>query len=252
MKALLGVIHAPKGLLYLLRGVKIIFSGWDVAKFAIAPVALNTLVFAAFLMSFNYFAYHISTAIFDQSSKEWYWAALSMITGGALFFVSVIVVIFGFAAAGLIIAAPFNDMLSAAVERKLTGRVRELKMPLWNYYLHVMKNESKKMAVIISLQLMLALVNLVPGFGQLTFAVLSPLFITFVMAFEFTGYTLDRRAFTFRDKRMYLFSRFGLALGFGLAAGLTMVIPIAGFFLMPAATAGGTLLVIENPPEGDR
>lgn len=242
-------VLVPKGFMYPIRGLGLILTNWRLFRLSLLPLLVNTVVFMIFLLSFNYIAYEISTRVFEESTQAWYWAALSMLIGGALFVVSIIVVMFAFVAVGLIIAAPFSDMLSAAVEEKLTGKVMESPMSLWGLVKFTTKNESKKMSVILLIQAALALVNLFPGAGQAIFAVTSPIFLALVVAFEFTGYSLDRRGFSFHRKRRYITSRLGLSLGFGLAVGITLVIPLINFLLLPLAVAGGTMMVVENPPE---
>ena len=242
-------LKAPKGFLYPVRGLRLIVSDWRVFRFAILPFLVNTLLFAAFFLGFNYFAYEISSWVFQESSQQWYWYVLSTIMGVALFVVSIFVVMFGFVAVGLVVAAPFNDMLAAAVEKKLTGEVKEVDMSLWRLVVFTVKNETRKMAVILLAQGALLLINLVPGFGQMIFIVLSPLFLALVMAYEFTGYTLDRRGFSFSQKRRYITGRLGISLGFGFAVVLTLAIPIINFLTLPLAVAGGVLFVTENPPE---
>lgn len=241
-------IDAVKGFLYMLRAPKILLSDWRLFRLSLAPLLVNVVLFSFFFLAFNWLAYEVSTRVFEESTQAWYWAALSMILGLALFAVSIIVVMFGFVIVGLIIAAPFNDMLAAAVEEKLTGRALEAPMSLWGLIKLTVKNEAKKAAVILSVQLALILINILPGIGQVVFVVASPVFMALVLAFEFTSYTLDRRGFSFGEKRGYIFSIPGLSIGFGLAVGLTLVIPALNFLLLPLSVAGGTMLVVENPP----
>lgn len=242
-------LKAPGGVLYLVRGLKLIFSDFAILRLALAPALVNIVLFGVLFMSFNYFAYEISAYVFDQSSQAWYWYAISTMVGILLFLASILVVLFGFVAIGLIVAAPFNDMLASAIERKVTGNVAEVKMSLLKLAGHTMKNEAKKMSIIITVQLALLLVNLVPGIGQAIFLIASPCFMALVMTYEFTGYTLDRRGLSFAQKRAYLKSHLGRSMGFGLAVAATVLIPLLNFMLLPLAVAGGTLMVIENPPE---
>ncbi len=247
--AIKETLGAPKGFIYLIRSIKIVFSDWKVFRLAIMPMLVNILLFVGFFFAFNYFSYEISSRVFEESTQVWYWYALSWLIGVALFIVSIFIVLFGFVVVGLIVAAPFNDMLAAAVEKKVTGTVKETGMSIWGLVKYTVKNEIRKMAVIILVQGSLFLVNFIPGVGQMIFVVVSPAFLALVMAYEFTGYTLDRRGLSFSEKRKYLTSKFGLSMGFGLGVVVTLIIPIVNLLLLPLAVTGGTLLVIENPPE---
>lgn len=243
-----NILHAPKGFFYLLRGMKLILSEWRLMRLAALPLLVNIIVFTFFLFSFNYFAYEISNWVFTQGDEVWYWYVISWITGILLFAVSLLVVIFGFVAIGLVIAAPFNDMLSAAIEEKVTGKTIDAKMTLPELVIYSMKNEARKMFVVIGVQLVLILISFIPVVGQFLFIVLDPIFLMIVVAFEFTSFTLDRRGKSFADKKDYLMSRLGISMGFGLSIWITLMIPIVNFLLLPLAVSGGTLFVIENPP----
>ncbi len=246
-------LKTPSGFFYPFRAIKIILSDWRIARLAILPFVINLILFALFFSFFNIYLYDwITQTVFSGDDLAWYWDTLYLLAGILLFIVSIGIVFFGFVIIGLVVAAPFNDFLSSAVEKKLTGKVRETKMSIVEMGFFVLKNESRKMAIILVIQLLLMALNLVPGFGQAAFLVLMPLFMACVMAFEFTGYTLDRRGFTFAEKRKYIFSSPGLFLGFGLAVASTLLLPIINFALLPLAVVGGTMLVIDNPPPDDK
>lgn len=232
----------------MLKGARLIFTDLKLFRLALAPFALNTALSIGFLLSFNYFAYQVSSHVFAQSNQEWYWAALSILIGSAMFAVSILIVAFAFVSVGLILSAPFNDILSAAVEEKLTGRALKRDMPMWEFVKFTMTNESKKISLVAIIQASLFIVNLIPGAGQVTFVVLSATFISFVMAYEFTGYTLDRKGYSFAEKRMFILSRFGRAMGFGALAGVISLVPVVNFLLMPVSVAGGTVFAVENDP----
>lgn len=242
-------LDIPRGFFYLARGVKLVFSNWGLFKYSLAPIMVNTALFVIFFLSFNTIAFYISSWVFEQSSQAWYWMVISTLAGVAMFAVSLLAVLFGFVAVGLIIASPFNDMLSAAVERELTGKVEEASAPVFQWAWALIKTESKKMALFLLIEAGLITLNFIPVVGQVLFVILNPLFISFVMMYEFTGYTLDRRGFDFGSKRNYIFSISGLSFGFGAAIGVTLLIPLVHFLIMPVAVAGGTALVVENRPE---
>jgi len=235
----------PVGFLYLLRGLRLVFSDWRLFRLSVAPFIINTILFIIFFLLFNTIAYYISSWVFEQSTQQWYWALISVVTGIALFVVSLLVVLFGFVTVGLVVSSPFNDLLSTAVESKLTGSVEEAEMGFSQRAWMMLKTETKKMALFLTCEIALLGLNFVPVVGQAMFVVLNPLFIMFVMAYEFSGYTLDRRGYDFAMKRNFVFSSPGLSLGFGAAVGLTLFVPLVHFMTMPAAVAGGTMLVVE-------
>jgi len=231
------------------RGLALIFTRLGLFKYAAMPLLVNTLLFIGFFLTFNTLVYHLSGWLFTQGDQAWYWMAAKGMFALLMFVISLIAALFSFVAVGLVIAGPFNDLLSAAVERRLTGAVRETGEAFTAMTLRTVKNETRKAAVFLSIQGALFLLNFIPVGGSAMFMVLNPLFIAFVMAYEFTGYALDRRGLTFGEKQGYLLNRTALTFGFGAAVGVTMLIPFVHFLLMPAAAAGGTLLIIEREAE---
>jgi len=250
--AIRQTIEFTRGFFYFFRGLKTAFSSRPLALRSLLPLLANILVFSLFLISFNTVVFYLANWAFSQTSQAWYWAMLSLIAGVALFLASLLLVIFLFAAVGLIIASPFCDALSAQVEQHVTGKVEESGQPFIIQALATMRHEAKKLAIFLPIQLLLALLNFIPFAGPPLFVVLNTLFLCFVMAFEFTSFTLDRRGYGFAAKRARIMAQPAMSLGFGAAAAITLMIPIVHFLLLPAAVTGGTLLALDtlpgNPP----
>lgn len=246
-------LDMPRGFMYLVRGLKMLLSSWGLFRFAIMPLIVNTALFVVFFFSFNTFAYYISSWVFTQTSQEWYWVILSTVLGVALFAVSILVVLLGFVVVGLIVASPFNDLLSAAVEERMTGAVHEMEASFLVKMALAVKVESRKMLIFVLIEVALLALNFIPGLGQALFVILNLGFISFSMCYEFAGYTLDRRGYDFGDKRKFIATNLGRSMGFGAAVGITLLIPIVHFLFMPVAVAGGTIMAVENtaPPGAD-
>lgn len=151
-----------------------------------------------------------------------------------------------------IISAPFNGLLSEAVERHLTGK--EVGEP--KGFMHVVKNampmvwnEIKKffyfMLILIPAFLIFVVLSFVPVVNII--ASIGWFLITaWVLSVEYNDYPHDNHDISFQDLRRNLWQRKGLAYGFG---GLTMfatAIPIVNFFIVPSAVAGATALSVEQ------
>jgi len=247
--AIRQTLDFTKGFLYFFRGLETAFSSRALAVRAILPILVSITVFAMFLVSVNTMVYYVASWAFEQTSQAWYWAMLSFIAGVILFAVSFLIVIFLFVVVGIVIASPFLDSLSAEVERHVTGRVVESGQSFIAMAWLTIRSETRKLAVFLPIQLGLALLSLVPVAGPVVFAVINPLFLSFVMAFEFTSFALDRHGYDFSAKKARIMEAPMLHLGFGAAAGLTLFIPIVHFLLLPAAVAGATLLALDTMPE---
>jgi CysZ protein len=239
-----------KGFAYLLRGFREVTRDFGVLRLAALPFTINALIFTGVL-------YFLVGQVPDMVTQTWFPATDDMawywdVAYGFLWLLVVIVafgvLFFGFGAVGIVVAAPFSDLLSAAVERRVSGKVVEAPFNLWRLAVYTIVNESRKMGVILVIQGALFAVNFIPGIGQIIFFTVTPLFLGTVMAFEFTGYPLDRRGYTFAQKRAYIKENFWLCFGFGLGVAATLPIPLLNFLLLPVAVGGGTALAVENPP----
>ncbi|MBF0170601.1 MAG: EI24 domain-containing protein [Nitrospinae bacterium] len=238
-----------QGFGYLLAAFGIVFRHTSVLRLAFLPFAINTLIFAAGIYLMVNGLWEWVTGYLPQGEDlAWYWDIAYWLVGAVIAVGMFGVLFFGFALAGLIVAAPFNDLLSAAVERIVTGKVVEARFTLWQLARYTIASEGRKMAVILIIQISLFVANFVPVVGQAIFLVGTPLFLSAVMAFEFTGYPLDRRGYTFAQKRAYLRSNFWVCFGFGLGVAATLPIPLLNFLLLPVAVTGGTLLALSPPP----
>jgi CysZ protein len=101
--------------------------------------------------------------------------------------------------------------------------------------------------------LLLLLLNLIPGFGPLLYAVLAPLFTLFFLVIEYLGFVLVRKQVGFSRQQRYVLGRPLLMAGFGCGVFILLAIPLVQFFCIPLAVSGATLLWCEFPhPEKDR
>jgi uncharacterized protein involved in cysteine biosynthesis len=87
----------------------------------------------------------------------------------------------------------------------------------------------------------------IPGAQLLTGpAILA--FAIFFLPLDYASYTLDRRRFSFRQKKLWLLSNKPDVVGFGAAACLICAVPVVNFVAMPVLVVGGTLLAIRRAP----
>ncbi len=190
-------------------------------------LGLLTLIFMLGLLIGNFFA--IMDGIMFARPDTWllvplYWVLYALL--------AVILFLSSFVPPLLVscvLAAPFYEIVSCAVERERYGKVAEIS---WLQTLRTMVEEVKKVSFILALTL-LALV--IPGLNVLA------LFIpAFLLGWDFCDYPLARRGWSFRRRLRFVFKNFWRVTGFGL----WLIIPALQFVLAPLAVAGGTLLTI--------
>lgn len=96
----------------------------------------------------------------------------------------------------------------------------------------------------------LFLLGLIPGVGTIPATILSYMFAAMLAAHEFVGLPLTRRFVDYRGRWRVVRENGAVALGFGATTLVLLVIPAAGFFVLPFATVGGTLLFCDLAATG--
>jgi len=186
----------------------------------------------------------------------WLWvgpakAALAIL--GALIFAMVagVVLLISFLVAN-VLASPFLDVLASRVEWIETGAIEEdAASGLIGSGVDVLRalREELRRAVffLVVVGSLVSLGFLIPGAHLLT----GPSIVVFAIFFlplDYASYTLDRRRYSFRQKRIWLMTNKPAAVGFGGAAFLICWVPGLNFLAMPILVTAGTLLAIRNAP----
>lgn len=230
-QALYGFTSYMRGIRWLLRNKKYLF-----ITFMPTLLGLLTLTFG-WVYFFEHFDPILARIVFDKPDA-WYMLAIYWVVY-ALAFVGVLGV--SLVACLLlvnVIASPLYEMVSAAVEREITGKVQET--GLWDS-IRLIGEELKKVGFIVILSLLSFLLTTFLPF----FSILAFLLTAFLLGWEFYDYPLARRGKGFRERLdAVLKDRWSV-----LAFGIWMLIPFIQFFLMPLAVAGGTIMCLEGLEE---
>ncbi len=163
--------------------------------------------------------------------ESWYMLALYWLSFGMLYVAGFVTVVIGSILVTNIVASPFYEIVSVAIERDLTGKGGPDLGLMQN--LKVMLVELKKVIFIL-------LVTVVALFIPML-NVISTLVAAFLVGWDFFDYPMARRDWSFRRRLGFVLSNFWSVTGFGL----WLVIPFINFILMPLAVAGGTILNLE-------
>ncbi|MCR9276682.1 MAG: sulfate transporter CysZ [Pseudomonadaceae bacterium] len=148
----------------------------------------------------------------------------------------------------LIIASPFMGLLSARVERIVTGTAPDADAGWLTSIAEALARELRKLAYHLPRALLVFLIGLVPVIN-LAAPALWLAFGAWIMAVQFTDYAGENRRLPFRATLLELRSQRPAALGFGLCATLAMAIPLLNVVAIAAAVVGGTILRLENHAE---
>lgn len=145
---------------------------------------------------------------------------------------------------GQALASPFLDALSENVEELADG-TPEAPLSAARITRAVLVGLSDLVwgtLTTISVYVPLVLLGLIPVIGTLPATIASYVFGALLAAHEFMGLPLTRRFVSYRVRWRIVRENSALMLGFGAVTVTMLVVPLAGFFMLPIATVGGTLL----------
>jgi len=151
-----------------------------------------------------------------------------------------------------VLASPFLDVLASRVELIETGVVKEDAptglIGTGADVLRSLREELRRALFFFSVVAALALLGFViPGAHLVTGPAIVG-FAIFFLPLDYASYTLDRRRYSFRQKRSWLMANKPVVLGFGCAAFLICWVPGLNFLAIPLLVVGGTLLAIRHAP----
>jgi CysZ protein len=230
------------GLGYFIRGFELIRRR-RALPYVIAPVIVNLLV----LVPAVYFALEwadAALAALDGWLPDWLGFLMYVARPVTYVFVFVSVVVLG-SFTGTIIGAPFLGPLSAQIERELGGDGPRDETPWLSMIPRALVREMRKLAYHAPRYVGVLILTFIPLFSP--FAPLLWFAITaWLLAVEYVDFPIDNRGRAFDELKSALASRRGLAFGFGIGAAFALSIPLFNIVAIPAATAGGTALWIEE------
>jgi CysZ protein len=163
--------------------------------------------------------------------EEWYWLVLYYISYVLLYIAAIVAVPLFSILLMNVVASPFYEYVSQAIERERTGKVGEEMSFLDN--LRIMLVELKKVAFIVIITILMMFVPVLN--------VVSTLIAAFLVGWDFFDYPMARRNWGFRQRLGFVLNNFWSVMGFGL----WLVIPVVNFIFVPLAVAGGTILNLE-------
>ncbi|MFI9386431.1 EI24 domain-containing protein [Kutzneria sp. NPDC052558] len=153
----------------------------------------------------------------------------------------VAVIFFGlllFAAVTLAVGAPFYEAIANRVENQLGGVSTEHDTPWWTDTL----DNAKVVGASALLSVPMFLIDLVPGIGEVAGPIIGVCVSAWLFGLELSVVPFSRRGLPLAARRHVLGQRRAMAFGFALPAYLLCLVPLLALVVMPAATAGGTLL----------
>ena len=228
------------------QGLKLLFTP-GLRRFVAIPLLLNILIFTAIA--------YIAGTYFDHFMDRWLptqsWLEFLRWILWLLFAVSyALALFFGFTLVANLIASPFNGILAARVEEKLTGkRPADADESVLAAIGPALAGEFGKIIYFVSRALPLLILFLVPGLNILA-SIGWVVFGLWFLAIEYADYPMGNHALKPAAQRDRLRRRRLNSLAFGAGVSVMMLIPVLQFAAMPAAVAGATRLWTDELSSG--
>ena len=153
------------------------------------------------------------------------------------------------------LAAPFNDVISRKAEEITAGIFDETPFSLLTFLRdsgRLFAHSFRLLGLYLLLLFLGLILFLIPVIGGALYTCFGILISAYMFGYEYLGYPMDRRRFSWSQKQKFMRSKLSCVLGFGLGNVAVAAIPIVNFFFIPAAVAGGTLLFLDMTKESKK
>lgn len=234
------------------RGLGFLSTHRGLKRYAILPLLLNMFLYFLATCVFLYFLWHWEIGI-----VEWrFWGPVGGWLAAAVnwlgWLVKVVIAMAALAAAfftftgvGMVLASPFNDILSEKVEVVYFGSDNKLDMPfrftiqagLLSVYDSLFNLVKQLFCTLLALPLLF-----VPVIGFV------PMFLVnaYFAGFGFLDSAMARNFLRPPHKSLISRKRFWEIIGFGVAMQVAFTIPFVGLFLLPVGVVSGTLMYCDE------
>ena len=256
-----AVVKSPvgfaRGLSYALRGMRFVyFQHPKLARYWLLPVLITGLALTAVFYGAGSYNEDVGSALwslFPESWSEatgWIGGLLSALRWLIELIAAILIAVLGLVLVLLlssIVAAPFNDALSEAVEQILTGEPAppfSFGRMLADVVRTVRLELGKALLYLVVVGPMFLASFFIPGVGQLVSLVGFALTAVY-MGIDYVDWPAARRNWSVGDRVAFTRRQLPAVAGFGTGVWVLLFIPLVNLLFMPAAVAGGTMLFVE-------
>lgn len=247
-----------KGLGFLTKGFSFLVGHPRLWVWAALPTFINLVLLGVMLAVFVHYygdvygwlSAHIGV-LKIQDPSTWYWQALNVLLWvlNLLFQVLIVVVsltilLIASYVLGLIIASPFNDLLSERVEI-IAANYEPSPFSMGKFLrdtIRIIRVESVKASVLIVIPVVLFIFNFVPVVGGFLYVALMIVFGSWALGFSYADLPFGRRAAPFSERWLFAKNNRWALIGFGAG----FVVPFFSLIFTAPMVVGGTLLFINS------
>ena len=224
------------------QGLRLVFSR-GLRRFVLVPLLVNLVIFSTLaILGAHYFEGVINAWL----PAEGWMSYLRWLLWLLFALAYVLILFFGFTLLANLIAAPFNSLLAARVEQKLTGAPPpEDPTSVLKTLAPALASEIGKMFYLITRAVPLLILMLIPGLNVVA-SLGWLIFGAWFLAVEYGDYPMANHTVAPAEQRRHLRSRRFKSLAFGTGIAVMMLIPLLQFAAMPAAVAGATRYWVDD------
>lgn len=246
------------------KGVGFIFKGFDffirhprLWLLSLIPTVINLFILAAMATIFfhyyndiySWFSSHL-VQLKIANPDVWYlqvvnallWV-VNIIFQAFIMLLSMIILLIVSYCIGMVLAAPFNDAISERVEIMATGYEPppfSLKKFLTDTA-RIVKIESLKALVLLSIPIVLFLFNFLPGVGGIIYLVTTFMFGSLSLGFSFADLPMGRKVVSLGARISFAKKHRWELMGFGVG----FLVPFFSLVFSSPLVVGGTLIYVE-------
>ena len=253
-----------RGLSYAVRGMRFVYVQHPkLARYWVFPILITGLALVAVFYGAGSYYDDLGGALWALFPESWNettgWVGgllgalrwlIELIAGILITLLGLVLVL----VLSSLVAAPFNDALSEAVERLLTGEAA----PPFSFSRMLADIARTIRLELLKVLLYLALVGpmflasfVIPGVGQVMSLVAFALTAAY-LGIDYVDWPAARRNWSVRDRVTFTRRQLPAVAGFGTGVWLLLFIPLVNLLFMPAAVAGGTMLFLALEPSERR
>jgi CysZ protein len=230
---------------YLARGIGLFARTPGMRLLGLLPAVLAALLVLVLLVVLVALVDEAAAALtpFADDWSESARTTLRLGVGFALLVAYLLLAVVTFATLTSLIGQPFFERLCDRVERRLGNPPAGVDAPWWRTLPRGTVESVLVFALVVAVNLPLFVLDLVPLLGQTVVPVLQALVSGFLLSIELLSIPLQRRGLHLGQRLRFAWRHKGAVTGFGVAAFLLFLIPLANVLAMPGSIVGGTLLV---------
>ncbi|MGV7929921.1 MAG: EI24 domain-containing protein [Spirochaetota bacterium] len=247
-----GLALFASGFLAPFRAIGLVRERKGLKGYFIIPFFIN-LALLSVLAWFSWTCIYPALASLIPQGDAWYLAVLRWMATPFLLAAFTVFLVLFYSIGGSIITAPFNDPLSARVEKLLGGKTHEESLTprlILGDVSRMASNTVKLLVMLVVFNILILFLNLVPVAGGLIYSILSFASALFFFGFGFFDFPLERRRFVFRNKLGTLWRFRYMTMGVGLAFWVLSLVPLLGFMALNLGTIGATVLFLDHIEPG--